>query len=61
MHLADSSFSAGRLCLCRQMFANHKLVSMAAAKEVAEAKELADAQKELGRAQAQVCPAVFLL
>ena len=41
---------------CRQMFANQKLVSTAAAKEVAEAKELANAQKELGRAQAQVCP-----
>ena len=42
-------------CACRQMFANQKLVSTAAAKEVAEAKQLADAQRELGRAQAQVC------
>ena len=39
------------------MFANQKLVSTAAAKEVAEAKELANAQKELGRAQAQVSAA----
>ena len=43
-----------QLLLCRQMFANQKLVSAAAAKEVAEAKELSDAQQELGRAQAQV-------
>ena len=43
-------------CACRQMFANQKLVSTAAAKEVAEAKQLADAQQELGRAQAQVWP-----